>query len=509
MIERFYLRDNLSFENVELNFKNGLIVFSGASGSGKSVLFEAILASCGLKEPRSSISEIVFNNSINLDDYGIETNDETIFRQTKKEKNRYFVNAQTVSKNVLKEISSKYINFLNLKDFSDFENTSLLYVLDTIAKDNNSQFDEILKEYQQAIKKITKLQKELKSIEEEEKKAIDMREFLEFEIEKIEIISPEIGEYEKLLDVKKRLSKKEKVENLISQAYGIFNYENLINTILAETNIDSAFFDDSMNELRMRFETISYSFNELDEYDIEGILARLQELSSLKKRYGSIEETLIAKDQKRLELKRLNNLSFEKENIKNDINFLTKVVEDFANVLTDYRQKSLIILENKLNEYAKLLFLSNVSISLYKKEYDLSGQDGVSVLLDNTSIKDVSSGEFNRLRLSLISAKSDFLQSSGILILDEIDANLSGLESESVAKVLKKLSINYQIFSISHQPQLTSSADQHFVVYKEANQSYVKELITKDDRVLEIARMISGTNITDKAKKFAKELLSI
>jgi DNA repair protein RecN (Recombination protein N) len=183
------------------------------------------------------------------------------------------------------------------------------------------------------------------------------------------------------------------------------------------------------------------------------------------------------------------------------------VVDDLAKSITIYREKSSIILEKKINEYIELLFLDNVTVSIYEKEPTMSGKDGVSILLDNISIKDISSGEFNRLRLALISARSDFESSSGILILDEIDANLSGLESESIAKVLKRLSLNYQIFSISHQPQLTSSADQHFVVYKDKDKSYVKELTTKNQRVDEIARMISGTNITDKAKKFAKEIL--
>jgi DNA repair protein RecN (Recombination protein N) len=307
--------------------------------------------------------------------------------------------------------------------------------------------------------------------------------------------------------VKKKLSKKEKMEAMISQAFGIFDYEHLINNILDESGSDSSFFDDNMNELRMKLEAISYSFDELDEYDIEGILSRLEELSSLKKKYGGINEALLAKDEKIEELKRLNNLSFEKDNLKSDIQFLYKVVEDYAHIITTYREKACYLLEQKLNYYAEFLFLSNVSVSLYPKEYDSSGKDGVSILLDNTSIKDVSSGEFNRLRLSLISAKSDFEDCSGVLFLDEIDANLSGLESESVAKVLKRLSLSYQIFSISHQPQLTSSADQHFLVYKDGDASGVKEL-DKKERVEELARMISGTNITEKAKKFAKELIS-
>jgi DNA repair protein RecN (Recombination protein N) len=91
-------------------------------------------------------------------------------------------------------------------------------------------------------------------------------------------------------------------------------------------------------------------------------------------------------------------------------------------------------------------------------------------------------------------------------MLDEIDANLSGEESMSVAKVLKQLSKHFQIFVISHQPQLTSMGDQHFLIYKESDTSQVKEL-DFENRVDEIARIISGKKVSNEAKKFAKELL--
>lgn len=95
---------------------------------------------------------------------------------------------------------------------------------------------------------------------------------------------------------------------------------------------------------------------------------------------------------------------------------------------------------------------------------------------------------------------------NGILFLDEIDANLSGKESDAISKVLKKLSNSYQIFAISHQPQLTSSADQHFLVDKLNGKSFVKELNSKE-KINEIARMISGEKVTPEALDFAKNLL--
>jgi DNA repair protein RecN (Recombination protein N) len=97
-------------------------------------------------------------------------------------------------------------------------------------------------------------------------------------------------------------------------------------------------------------------------------------------------------------------------------------------------------------------------------------------------------------------------QNGGILMLDEIDANLSGEESMSVARVLRQLSKHFQIFVISHQPQLTSMGEQHFLIHKDDGNSMVKEL-NFEDRVNEIARIISGDSVSNEAKVFAKELL--
>ena len=122
-------------------------------------------------------------------------------------------------------------------------------------------------------------------------------------------------------------------------------------------------------------------------------------------------------------------------------------------------------------------------------------------------MKKISSGEYNRLRLAFLATRQEFLQvSGGVLILDEIDSNLSGKESMSVANVLLKLSKKYQIFAISHQPQLSSRAHMHFLVEKEGDKSKVR-LLNKNERIKELARMVSGEEIHEKAIDFAKSLI--
>ncbi len=156
----------------------------------------------------------------------------------------------------------------------------------------------------------------------------------------------------------------------------------------------------------------------------------------------------------------------------------------------------------------KYLYLSNAKINFVDKELDKNGIDGIVFELNGVNLETISSGEFNRLRLALLTSISEFdIIENGILFLDEIDANLSGKESSAIATVLNKLSKSYQIFAISHQPQLTSTAQQHFLVDKKDGVSSVKKL-DETSRIDEIARMISGENITDDAYTFAKNLLN-
>ena len=161
-----------------------------------------------------------------------------------------------------------------------------------------------------------------------------------------------------------------------------------------------------------------------------------------------------------------------------------------------------------MNYYLKYLYLSNAKVIIEEKNLDESGQDKVVFILNGVNLDTISSGEFNRLRLALLTSMSDYeINSNGILFLDEIDANLSGKESAAIATVLKKLTSKYQIFAISHQPQLTACANQHFLVDKNNNVSCVKELKEKE-KEKEIARMISGEKITKEALVFARDLLS-
>jgi len=506
MIERFYLKNALSFKEVELKLQNGLIVFSGPSGSGKSVLMRSILATLGLEEPTASLSEATTSWRIDEDKYAIESDDIAVFKQMKKEKNRYFVNAQNIPKKLLSSLSKENLRHLSLKDFSDFEDENLLNILDAFTSKKSSLHVKELESYEKSYTKYLHVQKELNVLIEEEKRVNELKEFTKFEIEKIEAINPKEGEDEELIRIKKLLSRREKIQEKIDEAQNIFNFEASVSSALSELEVDSAFFDDMMNELRGVFESADETFSELDEMDIESILDRIEQVSELKRRFGSITEALLYKEEKIIELKRYENIEIAKEDLEKEVKVITEKLDKLSSSLSSRRSKSVSDFKNSLNAYLNKLFLQDASLHLTKVPLHVKGCDKIELVLNNTSLTKISSGEFNRLRLAILAIKSSFLKNqSGVLMLDEIDANLSGEESMSVAKVLKEMADTFQIFVISHQPQLTSMANQHFLVDKDKNHSFVTEL-TQDERVNEIARMISTGEITTEATTYAHAL---
>ncbi|MEO1954882.1 MAG: ATPase, partial [Campylobacterales bacterium] len=351
------------------------------------------------------------------------------------------------------------------------------------------------------------VKKELLKIEDEQKKIVELKEFAMFEIKKIEDINPKEAEDEELLKIKKELSKKEKVLENIASANNIFELEHNVFSTLDSLDIDSSFFSDAMNELRAIMESAEDKFSALDEVDIEDILNRIESLSELKRRYGSVTEALKYKEQKILELQKYENIDITKDDLIAKEQNLSKKVKTLADKLSKLRKSELKVFIKDLNKYLKELYLRDAQVEITETEYTQTGKDEILIKLNNTQLQKVSTGEFNRLRLAILALKSNFMsKNAGVLMLDEIDANLSGEESMSVAKVLKKLSKYFQIFVISHQPQLTSMGDQHFLVYKDGNISKTKEL-NFDEKVDEIARIISGESISNEAKSFAIELL--
>lgn len=505
MIERFYLKDFLTFKEADLEFKPGLNVFTGPSGSGKSILMRSILSSVGLDNVDAGICESSVSWRVDEDRIGIENDSPNVFRQVKKEKTRYFINNQSVSKSSMESIGSVFLRHLSLKDYSDFEPEKMLEMIDrAIGKREPNHLQDVT-EYTQWFKEYKTLSAEYSKVEEQERHLEELKEFARFEISKIDAINPLIGEDEELLKIKKQLSRKEKIEHSITQAETIFSMETQVHNALSLLETDTSFFDDAMNELRHVFESSMERMNELEEMDVETVLNRIEQLSDLKRRYGSIEAAIEYREKKLLELEGYEKIEHSKHDLSKRLSELQNTLEKTAESIALRRRSEIPHMEDSLNRYLSQLYLRNGTFVIESTELSANGYDCPVLGLEGTRLTQLSSGEFNRLRLALLALGVESMEGEGgVLMLDEIDANLSGEESMSVAKVLRHLSKKYQIFVISHQPQLTSMGEHHYLVYKEG-ESHVRKL-DESERIEEIARIISGDQISDEARGFARDL---
>lgn len=504
MITRLLIKNHLSFKEVELKFDKGLSVFTGASGAGKSVLMEAILAAFGLVEASASLIEADVNFNFDMSGYGILNEPINSFKMVKEKSTRYFINNQFVAKKNLTQIANEHIKYLSVRDTSEFENKNLLNLLDSIAIKNSKTHKQNLTNLAKIWKEFSEVKSELERIKAEELKLAELKEFTKFEIEKIEKISPKVGEFEELMELKKLLSKKDKIESAWNEAYAVFSFESRVVEALRISGQDTSFFEEAMNELRAKKDELN--LDELENIDIEKTLDRIEDLSSLEKRYGSIEEALEALGRKKSELAHYENIEFTKNDLERKFKELKINLENLANLVSSVRKKAKIPLEKLLNSYLKELYMSDLKVIFSSKNIDNLGSDNIGFEVLGTELKNLSSGELNRLRLAFIASSVDILGfANGVLILDEIDANLSGKEAMSIANVLTKLAKFYQIFAISHLPQLSSKANSHFLITKNNEISSVTKL-DENAKITELARMISGKTISQEAINFAKKL---
>lgn len=501
-LRKILIKHSPAFESVCVAPARGLNVISGASGAGKSVFFHSLLALLGLKESNAGVLEAQLEGEIDLKEYPQE--EEVLVQILKKDKTRYYLNEQSSSKKRFFDIFSPCVKLLTHKNSNELTSEYLLMVLDTMISSKSHQ--KTLDEYQKNFTELLSLEKKLKELLEEQKNLTELREFALFEIERIEKISPKIGEYEELLAYKKRLSKKEKLQNLANQALNALEEVRAVGNFLESAELEVEGFESVILEARAVVESECEKLAELGESNPEEVLDRLSSLNSLISRYGGIEEALARVEEQKNKLKSYENLQEDFSCIQKTIEQKKTLLLSLSESLTQERRKHLEVFKQELNSYAKLLLLNEINLTLCESELHFWGKDQLQIYLKDSGISTLSSGEYNRLRLAVLAVENK--EDGGVLLLDEIDANLSGEESEGVAKVLKKLSCSYQVFAISHQPHLPSYAEMHLLVKKGEEKSEMI-VLDREGRVREIARMISGSILTPEALEFANKKLQI
>jgi len=506
LIARLYLHELVTFKSVELEFEKGLVVLTGPSGAGKSVLMSAILSSFGHHTlGAAALCEVNLTKPLSLNPEAYALEDDVTIKTVKKEKIRHYIDGQNISKKALGALFSPYVQYLSVRDRGGFDSESLLSMIDSVLVNKNKNFKRSLKEYSKRYANYKVKMQELAKIKDDEAKLAELIEFATYEVEKIEKINPQVGEEIALLQVKQQLSRIDKIKASLSTAMDIFACESSVEEVYRLLDKDASAFTDVMNQVRADFEETEALAGELEMMDVEEILDRLSDITALQQRYGSIEEALVYKDEKKRELSGYKNIEHDKSMLESFLSMEYGELSILAHSLSTARQKETKNLEKVLKGYLSTLKLPALTYVFEKKTLDDKGSDNVEVMLGESKTATLSGGEFNRVRLALMASTIEDGSSQGVLILDEIDANVSGDESIAIADMIHKLSSVYQVFAISHQPHLSAKAQQHIVVTKTGKESEVSILDDKG-RVEEIARIIAGENPTSQAIEFAKRL---
>jgi DNA repair protein RecN (Recombination protein N) len=512
LVERLYLRDLVTFKEVELEFDKGLVVLTGPSGAGKSVLMSAILTGFGYTtQGAASLCEVTIEKPSTLVDESYQLEDILTLKTLKKEKLRYLIDGQNISKKVLREMFIPYVQYLSVRDKGGFDSDTLVEMIDIQLRAKDKRFQKLSKEYSKRYTLYRQKLSELAKIREDESKLASLIEYAKYEVEKIRSISPCIGEEEELLKVKQHLSRIDKIKDALLGAMSIFALEANVEEVYRLLDKDASMFTDTMNQLRADFEETENLADELEEVDVEEVLNRLSDLTTLTNRYGSIEEALSYQKEKEKELLGYQNIEQDKSMLESFLSLEYTDLRILSSKLSQARQKEAKVLEKSLATYLPTLKFPALHFAFTDKDLESRGIDSLEILLGDSKAMTLSGGEFNRVRLALMASTmpeiGENFSQQGVLILDEIDANVSGDESIAIANMIHTLSRVYQVFAISHQPHLSAKADQHIIVSKEGKYSHAT-VLEDTGRILEIARIIAGENPTNEAIEFAKKLRS-
>ena len=550
MLKELKIENLAIIEKVDLEFKNGLIVLTGETGAGKSIILSGINLLIGEKANADMVrdgedyllAQGVFavneEQEAELKELGIEAEDnEVIVRRhiDKNGKGKAFVNNIRVPMSSLKEIMGTLVDIVGQHSHQMLLNkTNHLRLLDRFLGDDGisikKQMEVIYNEY-------SSLERRIQDVEKNKKETLEKKEFYEFQLQEIDKVALKDGEDEKLEEEYKKLFHAGKIKEKLSLTENILkdNEKNALNIIYnSRKNLETiSKYGKEFQDTLERLERVYYDLQdcvdsirdlnddiEADDMRLEKVISRLDAINRLKSKYGdNILEILEYREKIYEKLQFLDENSFQVKKLEKEKYEAKEKYYTLAKKLSQIRKLKAQIIEDNLQEELQGL---NMGDANFKIEFDESnimtsgGIDQVEFMI-STNIgqglkplwKVASGGEVSRIMLAIkvIFSKVDNIP---ILIFDEIDTGVGGETVRKIANKLKEIGKSTQVMSITHSPAIAAKATQQFYIEKKLVDNktitQVKEL-NKEERIQEIARMLAGKNISEAVIEHAKELL--
>ena len=550
MLKQLYIRNYALIEELTIDLSNGLTILTGETGAGKSIILGALGLVLGKRADTSSLKNskekcIVeakftigrYNLKELFSDHDLDFEEDTILRREilPSGKSRAFVNDTPVTLPVINELKSFLIDIHSQNQTLQLSDTNYqFYILDSLSKNHEN-----VKEYRSELNQFKSLTAELEEIERHQREVHQQYDYNLHLYNELDEAQLEIGEQEELESKLEKLNNVEDIKRSLSEAIylsiddeaGLQNalytleqnvskiapfakeYEELSNRI-SSLKIE---FDDIVNELENENENVEY-----DPIQLERLNNRLQLIFQLQKKHyvATIEELLEVYETLSKKVQSVENSEaivtakkLEIEVSRKNLNRISAIISKNRNsVLSSFQSELENILYNLGMQHTQ--FQINLSGS---DEFLSNGKDKLEFLVSTNKganfgdLKKVASGgELSRIMLSIkrILSQNTFLPT---IIFDEIDTGVSGEISNKIAAIMQEMSSNMQVLAITHLPQIAAKGTHHFKVFKEDNQSLtltrIKEL-SSDERIVEIAEMLSGKNVSESAITHAKQLLN-
>ena len=550
MLLEISIKNFAIIEAISLNFEKGMTVLTGETGAGKSIIIDAMNMMLGARAttdvirhgaPKAEIEGLFsVENSHALqmifDEQGIELGDEIIIRREILQNGRSVsrVNGQMVNLSVLRSIGQYLVDIHGQHDQEELMRPQLhIQMLDGFG---DADFLELKQAYQtnfDAYRKMRKQLLEIKKNQEEHKARIEM---LEFQMAEIESASLQPGEDLKLNQERDKLLNHKNIADTLTNAYTMLDNEEFSSL----ANVRSAMNDmESLEDYDVEYREISTSLSEsyyvledvtkrlediIESLDFDGnrlmqIESRLDLIHAITRKYGgNVDDVLMyfAKITEEYNLLTGNHLS--SDDMEAELKKLEVSLVDLATKLASARHNLAQQLEIEIQQELKDLYMDKArfQVQFNKGKFTREGNESVEFYISTNPgedfkplVKVASGGELSRLMLAI---KSAFSRKEGktSIVFDEVDTGVSGRVAQAIAQKIHKIGQHGQVLAISHLPQVIAIADYQFFIEKISNDhstvSTVR-LLTVEERVEEVAKMLAGENVTEAALSQARVLL--
>lgn len=566
MLSLLKIKNIALIDELAVEFGEGLNLLTGETGSGKSIIVDSLGALTGervssdlIKEGEDAATiEGLFSLSANADlheifyESGVELEDSSeIDLIVRRElsgtgRNRIFVNNQLVTQGFLKKIGVVLGEIHGQGEQATlFNPTNHIEILDKYARVELER-GEVAEKYRE----MGKVRRELENLHEDEAQKLQLIDILQFQIDEIGKANLTAGEDSDLEEEKKRLNNVEKLSTLSDESYAILyenedaivgNLEKVIRKINELSEYDSSFaeYKENLDSAQAVLEDLAFTVRdfgssvEFSPERLEEIENRLAEISRLKRKYGgSVEAVLVNFAEVEERLVNITTAEVKEKELRQKLAKIRLEYIEIAGDLHDKREKAAKRFEKEVEKSLKTVALekarfvvnfetlkeSELKNSESDKSFTSKGFDQIEFYFSANPgqspkplAKVASGGEASRLMLILKTvAGINYPEKS--VVFDEVDAGIGGRVAEAVGLKLKELSKTQQVLCVTHQPQVASLADHHFIVEKKSvgkNTEVGVRHLKENEQIEEIARMLAGEKITDAARQNAREMLRI